>query len=128
MFTHVKISLSTVVPYNQPAAAMDLLNRFLRNETFLDVPAPTIRFGEKGVSNALDMANPLEPISKHHHRMSTPVIVSVAFLAGILFTVIISKFLTTTRQKSKEGYTRIPEANGSSNGYHFETTTSSESS
>jgi len=34
-----------MVPYNQPVAAMDLLRRFLTNETFLDLPSPTIRFG-----------------------------------------------------------------------------------
>lgn len=116
-------SLDAVVPYNQPVAAMDLLNRFLRNETFLDVAAPTIRFGEGGVSNALDMANPKDPITKQDHRMSTPVIVSLAFIAGILLTIITNKFLAT-RQENRGGYSRIPEAKDGNNGFDFETATS----
>jgi hypothetical protein len=115
-----------VVPYNQPAAAMDLLNRFLRNETFVDVPAPTIRFGEDGVSSAFDMANPLISTTNGPHRMSVPVIVSLAFMAGIVFTMVINKFWTTRRQINKGGYSPIPENDTVSGISHFET--SSESS
>lgn len=122
-------TFSTVVPYNQPVAALDLLNRFLRNETFLDVPAPTIRFGERGVSSAMDMANPLEPLAQHgNHRMTTPVIASLAFLAGILFTVIINKFMES-RRRNNGGYSRIPEATKTTtNGEYLYEATSSEAS
>jgi len=41
-----------VVPYNQPIAAMDLLNRFLRNESFVDLPSPTIRFKKPASSSS----------------------------------------------------------------------------
>lgn len=34
-----------LVPYNQPAAAFDLLTRFLRNESFLDYDLPSFDFG-----------------------------------------------------------------------------------
>ncbi|OEU10961.1 alpha/beta-hydrolase [Fragilariopsis cylindrus CCMP1102] len=47
-----------MVPYNQPVAAMDLLNRFLKNETFLDLPSPTIRFGDRKIERAEVAANP----------------------------------------------------------------------
>jgi hypothetical protein len=115
-----------VVPYNQPAAAMDLLNRFLRNETFVDVPTPLIRFGEEGVSSAYEMANPVISPDNGPHRMSVPVIVSLAFLAGIVFTIVINKFLTTRQQMNKGGYSPIPESETASGASHFET--SSESS
>jgi hypothetical protein len=112
-----------MVPYNQPVAAMDLLNRFLRNETFLDVPAPTIRFGPRGVSSAFAEANPLVSPGKSY-GMNTPVVVLLSFVAGIVITLLVNAFLSTRRQKS--GYTKIPDSeysNGNGIGTHFETST-----
>mmetsp|Transcript_13826 Transcript_13826/g.22234 ORF Transcript_13826/g.22234 Transcript_13826/m.22234 type:complete len:571 (+) Transcript_13826:106-1818(+) len=112
-----------MVPYNQPVAAMDLLNRFLRNETFLDVPSPTIRFGDTSVASAYEMANPKK--APEETPFPIPVIVLLAFLAGVVFTILGAK-LWYSRRGAKEGYTRIPEniinGNGKS-GYHFETST-----
>jgi hypothetical protein len=100
---------------------MDLLNRFLRNETFVDVPAPTIRFGKEGVGMASEVSNHLLETHGNPQRMSVPVIVSLAFMAGIVFTMVINKFLTTRRQITKSGYSPIPESDTVSGLSHFET-------
>jgi hypothetical protein len=103
-----------VVPYNQPVAAMDLLNRFLKNETFLDLPSPTIRFGDRKIERAEVAANPTVSSSSSTNAeigSNDSFVVGgvplLAFIGGIIFTLLFTKF-----QNSKRGggtYSRIPE-------------------
>jgi hypothetical protein len=105
-----------VVPYNQPVAAMDLLNRFLKNETFLDLPSPTIRFGDRKIERAEIAANPTVSSSSSsstnaeigsNDSFVVGGVALLAFVGGIIFTLLFTKF-----QNSKRGggtYSRIPE-------------------
>jgi hypothetical protein len=67
-----------VVPYNQPVAALDMLSRFLKNETFLDYPSPTIRFGDTSVAPAYAMANPTAASEKGTGIMKSSTVASMA--------------------------------------------------
>jgi hypothetical protein len=114
-----------VVPYNQPVAALDLLNRFLKNESFVDVPSPLVRFGDSTVAPALKMANPTNVILQEavggngfaiDGSMSNSAVATFSFVAGILLTLLISKMWTT--KQGTAGYSRIPDGfttNGSKN-------------
>jgi hypothetical protein len=114
-----------VVPYNQPVAALDLLNRFLRNETFVDLPAPTIRFGDSRVANMYEVVNPVNNQEDKGNIM--PVVVLLAFVAGVVFTILVNR-LWSTRKATKGGYSKIPdtiigEDAKLSGRQHFETST-----
>ena len=140
-----KKSQNTVVPYNQPVAALDMLNRFLKNETFLDLPSPTIRFGDTSVAPADFMANPTSklltkisadpaakltakisaeptvklisnPIPTSEEGMGTHTVASLGFLGGIIVTLFVSKLWGIKRGAG--GYRRIPDATTSDGAKH----------
>ena len=105
-----------MVPYNQPVAAMDLLNRFLKNETFLDLPSPTIRFGDRKIERAKVAANPT--VSSSSSSTNAEIgsndsfvvgggVALLAFVGGIIFTLLFTKFQNSKRKGGK--YSRIPE-------------------
>ena len=116
-----------MVPYNRPDAAMDLLNRFLRNETFLDRPSPTIRFGDTRVANMYEVSNPVMT-QKDDKGTTIPVVVLMAFVAGIVFSIITNR-LWKSRKATNGGYSKIPESiigeetTMTGRRQHFETTT-----
>ena len=115
----------TVVPYNQPSAANDMLRRFLMKESFVDIESPQIRYGDYSISNMYSMSNPTKAMEdsgighKHMHQpqqqqppqQPTSISVattSIAFLAGIICTVM---FLTLWKNQcgGGSGYRRIPD-------------------
>ena len=117
-FVHSLIYWFTVVPYNQPVAAMDLLNRFLKNETFLDLPSPTIRFGDRKIERAKVAANPTVSSSSSSSSTNAEIgsndsfvvgggVALLAFVGGIIFTLLFTKFQNSRRKGGK--YSRIPE-------------------
>jgi hypothetical protein len=99
---------------------MDLLNRFLKNETFLDIPSPTIRFGDRKIEKAEVAANPtVSSGSSSSSSSSTNTeigntdsfvggVALLAFVGGIIFTLLFTKFQNSKRGGGK--YSRIPEA------------------
>ena len=98
---------------------MDLLNRFLKNETFLDLPSPTIRFGDRKIERAEVAANPTVSSSSSSSSSTNAEIDSndsfvvgggvalLAFVGGIIFTLLFTKFQNSKRKGGK--YSRIPE-------------------
>ena len=99
---------------------MDLLNRFLKNETFLDLPSPTIRFGDRKIERAQVAANPTVSSSSSSSSSSTNAeigsndssvvgggVALLAFVGGIIFTLLFTKFQNNKRKGGK--YSRIPE-------------------
>ena len=98
---------------------MDLLNRFLKNETFLDLPSPTIRFGDRKIERAKVAANPTVSSSRSRSSSTNAEIGStdsfvvsggvalLAFVGGIIFTLLFTKFQNSKRKGGK--YSRIPE-------------------
>jgi hypothetical protein len=98
---------------------MDLLNRFLKNETFLDIPSPTIRFGDRKIEKAEVAANPTVSSGSSSSSSSTNTeigntdsfvggVALLAFVGGIIFTLLFTKFQNSKRGGGK--YSRIPEA------------------
>jgi hypothetical protein len=101
---------------------MDLLNRFLKNETFLDIPSPTIRFGDRKIEKAEVAANPTvssgsSSSSSSSSSTNTEIgntdsfvggVALLAFVGGIIFTLLFTKFQNSKRGGGK--YSRIPEA------------------
>jgi hypothetical protein len=97
---------------------MDLLNRFLKNETFLDIPSPTIRFGDRKIEKAEVAANPtVSSSSSSSSSTNTEIgntdsfvggVALLAFVGGIIFTLLFTKFQNSKRGGGK--YSRIPEA------------------
>ena len=96
---------------------MDLLNRFLKNETFLDLPSPTIRFGDRKIERAKVAANPTvsssssstnaEIGSNNSFVVGGGGVALLAFVGGIIFTLLFTKFQNSKRKGGK--YSRIPE-------------------
>jgi hypothetical protein len=96
---------------------MDLLNRFLKNETFLDIPSPTIRFGDRKIEKAEVAANPTVSSGSSSSSTNTEIgntdsfvggVALLAFVGGIIFTLLFTKFQNSKRGGGK--YSRIPEA------------------
>lgn len=100
-----------------------MLNRFLKNESFVDIPAPTIRFGNATVAPALKMANPTNVVLQEavggngfaiDGPVSNSVVATFSFVAGIILTLLVSKMWTIKQRTA--GYSRIPDgftSNGS---------------
>ena len=100
-----------MVPYNQPVAALDMLRRFLTNETFIDVEAPQIRYGDYSVGDEYIMSNPIIQAPKGFDRNSTATLASLlAFVAGIVSTIVFLKIWNRKQQGSGGKYSRIPDA------------------
>ena len=96
-----------MVPYNQPVPAFDLLERFLRHESFVDNELPQLRVkGNKTV--AFSMADNIVPIASssigamNRGTESMAVVALTAFLAGIVVSLL---FVRGTRNA---GYQRVP--------------------
>lgn len=105
-----------MVPYNQPVAAMDMLRRFLTNESFIDVEAPLIRYGNYSVGDQYIMANPVIQAPKGFDRHSTATLASLlAFVAGIVSTIVFLKIWNMKEQGNGGKYSRIPDADTSGN-------------
>jgi hypothetical protein len=93
-----------MVPYNQPVPAFDLVERFLRHETFIDKELPQLRFrSDKTVSFSLaDNIVPSSSISVGQSGMeSIGMVALIAFLAGIVSTLLFVR-------GSRHGYQRVP--------------------
>lgn len=94
-----------MVPYNQPGPAFDLVERFLRHETFIDTELPQLRFkSDKMVT--LTMTDNIFSTSSINHvnrgTESVAVVALVSFLVGIVSTLL---FMRGTRHA---GYQRVP--------------------
>jgi len=98
-----------MVPYNQPVPAFDLLQRFLRHESFIDTELPQLRVKKDKKGVAFSMADTIVPISPasslgtvHHHGMESMVVVAlVAFVAGVVVTLLFVR-------GSRRDYQRMP--------------------
>ena len=94
---------------------MDLLNRFLKNETFLDLPSPTIRFGDRKIERAKVAANPTVSSSSTNAEIGSNNsfvvggggVALLAFVGGIIFTLLFTKIQNSKRKGGN--YSRIPE-------------------
>mmetsp|Transcript_14997 Transcript_14997/g.36884 ORF Transcript_14997/g.36884 Transcript_14997/m.36884 type:complete len:583 (+) Transcript_14997:269-2017(+) len=105
-----------MVPYNQPIAALDLLRRFLTNESFVDVKTPQIRYGDYSVGDKYIMSNPIIQPPNGFDPTSTVTLTSLmAFVAGIVCTIIFLKFWDKKQQGIGGKYSRIPDADTSGN-------------
>jgi Serine carboxypeptidase len=96
-----------LVPFNQPENALDLISRFIRNETFYDYPLPDFDFYHKTVNPGTSLANGMYPLTTmedilqrpSHHGLFLIFAVLVSFAAGVLT----SSYLAGWRQ----GYQKL---------------------
>ena len=89
----LSLMLPKIVPYNQPENALDLITRFIRNESFYDYPLPDFDFSHKTVNPGTSLANGMYPISSsplkaspethHHHGLWVFATIVISFVAGI---------------------------------------------
>jgi hypothetical protein len=108
----------TVVPYNQPVAALDMLRRFLTNESFIDIEAPLIRYGNYSVANEYLMSNPIIQMEGGNQNDSRVILAStLAFVAGIVCTIVLMKIWNRNQGGEKGKYTRVPDADMNGNGH-----------
>jgi hypothetical protein len=97
-----------MVPYNQPVPAFDLLERFLRHESFIDNELPQLRV-KQDKSVAFSMADAIVPVGSssmsavHRGTESVTVVALIAFVAGIVVTLL---FIRGSR--NARGYQRVP--------------------
>lgn len=94
-----------MVPYNQPVPAFDLLQRFLRHESFVDNELPQLRV-KSDQTVVFSMADTIVPMSStsltvNRGTESTTVVAFVAFLAGIVVSLLFVR-------GSRHGYQRVP--------------------
>jgi hypothetical protein len=96
-----------MVPYNQPVPAFDLLERFLRHESFVDTELPRLSI-KKDNTVAFSLAGNIVPstmtstssISAMHRGSETVVVALMAFLAGIVVSLLMVR-------GSRRGYQRV---------------------
>lgn len=60
-----------LVPYNQPENALDLITRFLRNDSFADYPLPDLDFYHQTSNPGTSLANGMYPIVDHYNDIIT---------------------------------------------------------
>lgn len=96
-----------MVPYNQPVPAYDLLERFLRHDSFVDTELPQLRV-KSDKSVVFSMADNIVPLSSsssiggmNRGTESVVVVACIAFLAGIVSTLLFVR-------GSRRGYQRMP--------------------
>ena len=88
-----------------------MLRRFLTNESFIDVEAPQIRYGNYSVADEYLMSNPIIQTGDGFDNHSTITLASLlAFVAGIICTVVFLKLWNRKKQGGLGKYTRLPEA------------------
>ena len=100
------MTFSLLITDNQPVPAFDLVERFLRHETFIDTELPQLRF----------KSDKMVTLSMTDSIFSTPSITqmnrgteSVAMVALVSFLVgIVSTLLFVRGSRAHGGYQRVP--------------------
>jgi len=94
-----------VIPDNQPGPAFDLVERFLRHETFIDTELPQLRFKSDKMVTLTMTDNIFSTASFNQMTRGTEsvaVVALISFLVGIVSTLL---FMRGTR---RGGYQRVP--------------------
>jgi len=112
-----------MVPYNQPGPSMDLLQRFLLHNSFMDQELPKVRVGKIQNATKSSTASPefaldtLDALASNHMAKSNPflalqgndshfghvAVATMSFLAGVIVTLFLVR-------GGRRGYQRVPEA------------------
>lgn len=92
-----------LVPYNQPAAALDLITRFVSNMSFADHELPTFDFGYEATKLTT---------RKHHHVSvedggHSPMLLVLMFVAAAAFAV--GFVARGTLWRAKRGYQQVTD-------------------
>jgi hypothetical protein len=119
-----------LVPMNQPKVALDMLERFLQNQSFIDRPLPTYSAADFDGTKKHEhhqqheSANNKDDDPSHwksgHEGISTTVssllqqqpwwtIAFVSFVVGILVTVVATRLCNNDNNKNRRQYTPIGE-------------------
>ncbi|CAB9499247.1 Pheromone-processing carboxypeptidase KEX1 [Seminavis robusta] len=83
-----------LVPYNQPENALDLITRFIKNESYYDRPLPSFDFYHKTRNPGTTLANGMYPLmppdnsqsKNNHHGLNVALTAISSFVAGAAVT------------------------------------------
>lgn len=97
-----------MVPYNQPQNAFDLLERFLRHDSFVDNELPQLRV-KSDSTVAFSVAESIFPVASTSSSIdavnsgteSVTMVALMAFITGIVCTLLFMR-------GSRRGYQRVP--------------------
>ena len=94
-----------LVPYNQPENALDLITRWIKNESFSDIPLPSFDFYHKTKNPGTSLANGMYGLQSKenkpeaaHHGLWVFLTILASFVAG---------FCASAFWSSKHGYQKL---------------------
>ena len=97
-----------LVPYNQPAHALDLITRFLRGDSFLDHALPSFDFGYQSKAKEDASSSAVIEEQEQEQEASQPIDSTVVAMIGALLVAFAAGFgAASIVWKRKPGYSQL---------------------